>query len=138
MKVTNLDHLNLSVADFDETVDWYHRVFGFDLVEKKTMDDGTVWGVIRCGDAMLCVYEHPERTHMSSDEMADSGVHGVAHFGLRITDRAAWEETIKRENIEVEYGGAVRWPHSHAWYITDPTGYEIEVVLWDDNQIRFD
>ena len=33
MKVKHLDHLNLSVASFEKTSDWYQRVFGFAVVE---------------------------------------------------------------------------------------------------------
>ncbi|MHC4934280.1 MAG: VOC family protein [Planctomycetota bacterium] len=137
MKVKQLDHLNLSVQSFPETADWYGRVFGFEVVEDK-VDRGMRWGVIRSGDAMLCIYEHPELGFEGSDEIRDRGLHGINHFGLRITDRESWEETVKREGIEVNYGGPVRWPHSTAWYVSDPTGYEIEVALWDDDEARFD
>ena len=71
------------------------------------------------------------------DAQRARGVHGLNHFGLRITDRAGWEKTMEREGIEPEYGGPVRWPHSTAWYIQDPTGYEIEVALWDEGVPRF-
>ncbi|MCZ7585733.1 MAG: hypothetical protein M5R36_21735 [Deltaproteobacteria bacterium] len=56
---------------------------------------------------------------------------------MRVTDRAALEQALEREGVEVLYGGPVRWPHSWAWYINDPTGHEIEVVLWDDDTVQF-
>ncbi|MHC4223605.1 MAG: VOC family protein [Planctomycetota bacterium] len=137
MKVKQLDHLNLSVQSFSETADWYGRVFGFEVVEDE-VDQGMRWGVIRSGDAMLCIYEHPELEFADPDAIRDKGLHGIKHFGLRITDRESWEETVKREGIELNYGGPVRWPHSTAWYVTDPTGYLIEAALWDDDEARFD
>ncbi|MFI5403950.1 MAG: VOC family protein, partial [Planctomycetota bacterium] len=57
MTVTRLDHLNLTVRDFDETASWYGRVFGFEVVEKETDAQGRPWGVLRAGDALLCIYE---------------------------------------------------------------------------------
>ena len=33
--------------------------------------------------------------------------------------------------------GVIQWPNSLAWYIKGPTGWEIEVVYWDDDTIRF-
>ena len=45
MSVTQLDHLNLSVSNFKETVEWYQKVFGFILVEKGIQDDKP-WGII--------------------------------------------------------------------------------------------
>jgi hypothetical protein len=68
----------------------------------------------------------------------ESGLHGINHFGLRITDEKAWQRTLAAENIEVLYDGPVRWPHSTSWYILDPTGWEIEVALWDKDTVAFD
>jgi len=136
--VKHLDHLNLSVRNVDETAAWYSRVFGFSVVERG-MDNGQPWCVLRCAEAMLCIYQHPELDKApDSDALEAAGFHRVSHFGLRITDRDQWEETVRREGLEVRYGGAVDWPHSTAWYIKDPTGYEIEVALWDNDTVRFD
>jgi len=134
MSVTHLDHLNLTVRDFEETAAWYGRVFGFEVVERETDAQGRPWGVLRAGDALLCIYEHPE---LRFEDSGARHAHGVNHFGLRITDRAQWEKAMEREGIEPGYGGPVSWPHSMAWYIQDPTGYEIEVALWDEGGPRF-
>ncbi len=135
--VSQLDHLNLSVADFAETVDWYGRVFGFELAERG-MQDGLPWGVIRAGEALLCIYQHPGLELPDRFEMRRRGLHGLNHFGLRISDEAQWLATIEREGLEILYDGPIRWPHSTAWYLKDPTGWEIEVALWDDDTIAFD
>jgi catechol 2,3-dioxygenase-like lactoylglutathione lyase family enzyme len=134
--VKHLDHLNMTVASFGDTVDWYGRVFGFEVVEEG-LQNGRPWGVLRAGEALLCVYEAPQRTtppHWTEPE----GIHRVHHFGLRITDREAWEATVTREALPVRYGGAYEWPHSTSWYVTDPSGHEIEVALWRDDAVRFD
>ena len=133
MAVKHLDHVNMSVKDLAESVDWYGRVFGFRKVEGGRYD-GRPWAILRAGEALLCLYEHPER---GSPDPEEHGHHGAAHFGLRIDDQDAWEAAVRREKVEVGYGGAFRWPHSTAWYVTDPTGYEIEVALWDDDRVRF-
>jgi len=137
MRVKHLDHLNLSVADFEATVAWYGRVFDFELVE-ESVQDGVRWGVIKGGEAMLCIYERPGLTKLDRFQLADKGLHYLAHFGLRITDEAEWLETVKSEGLEILYDGPVRWPHATAWYLLDPTGWEIEVALWDDDTVAFD
>lgn len=137
MTVRHLDHLNLSVDDFARSVDWYRRVFGFALVEEAVDERGVRWGVIRAGEALLCLYEHPGLQLEESETARGRGRHALSHVGLRIDDRAAWEDTIEREALECLYGGEVHWPHSTAWYVRDPTGWEIEVVLWHDDRIRF-
>lgn len=134
MHVTMLDHLNMTVGSVPRTVDWYARVFGFELVEEGIWR-GKPWGIIRSGDAVLCIYEDPER---GSPDLSEHQSHGVAHFGLRIDDRASWEATVVRESVEVLYDGAVSWSHSTSWYIEDPNGYEIEVALWHHGAPRFE
>ncbi len=137
MHLKNIDHINLTVADFDKTVAWYARVFGFELVEEAMQDD-IRWGVIRNGDVMLCIYEHTECRHEDRFAMRKKHLHGINHFGLRITDQEDWEATIERENLTILYNGPISWPNNTSWYVADPTGWEIEVALWKDDTIRFD
>ena len=131
--IAGLAHVNLTVADFEGTVAWYRRVFGFELVERGTGETGP-WGVIRAGEAMLCIYEHPECRFEEAEARRGRGQHTVNHVGLRIRDEAAWLATIEREGLVVE---PMAWPHSKAWYLSDPTGYQIEVVLWNGDTIAF-
>lgn len=137
MSVTQLDHLNLSVRDFDETAEWYRRVFGFEVVEENSDAKGVRWGVLKAGEAMLCIYQHPDAEMVQGSDVIAKGMHAVKHFGLRIHDRKQWEATLEREKLELHYDSPVAWPHSTAWYVADPTGWEIEVVLWDGDEIAF-
>lgn len=131
-----LDHLNLSVTCFAESVQWYERVFGFELVEQG-VDEGKPWGILRSGDSMLCIYENPQLEPLDEDEDLNT-YHRVNHFGLRICDGDAWKQVLERYGIRVSYGGnSIRYPHSTSWYVSDPTGHRIEVVLWDGDQVRF-
>ena len=69
--------------------------------------------------------------------MKKKGLHYLAHFGLRITNKESWENIITTEGLPLLYDGVIQWPHSLAWYITDPTGWEIEVVYWENDTISF-
>jgi len=137
MRVRQLDHLNLSVRDLDESVEWYARVFGFELAERGLSAAGVPFAVLRSDEALLCVYHRPGRESLDGAELERRGLHGFNHFALRIEDREAWEEIVEREGLELLYGGLVEWPHSLAWYVTDPTGYEIEVALWNEGAPAF-
>lgn len=131
MKVAALDHLNLSVRDLEATASWYGRVFGFARVEEGVWQ-GVRWAILRSGGALLCAYEH--RAFELPEDLPARGLHGVRHWGFRIEDEAAWRETLAREGIDFE---EIRYPRSTSWYVTDPTGYTIEVALWDGNRISF-
>ncbi|GJM44580.1 MAG: hypothetical protein DHS20C21_14220 [Gemmatimonadota bacterium] len=136
MSVKHLDHLNLTVRNFDESVEWYGRIFGFEKVEED-FQDGVHWGVIRSGDALLCIYEYPTPEHLDRFAARDRGLHSLNHFALRITDADEWLATARREKLKINYGGEVEWPNSRAWYVNDPTGWEIEVVHWKNDEVKF-
>ena len=57
--VKHLDHLNMTVTDLAESLDWYRRVLDFEKVEDG-LYQGHPWASIRSGDAMLCLYERPD------------------------------------------------------------------------------
>ena len=136
-QISQLDHLNLTVADFEKSREWYGKVFGFETVENGRID-GRPWGVLQAGSAHLCIYESKERSFFNRFNLADRRQHGMNHFALRVVDRKQWESLVDELELDVLYGGPVNWPHSTSWYIKDPTGYEIEVVAWDKDKPRFD
>jgi catechol 2,3-dioxygenase-like lactoylglutathione lyase family enzyme len=137
MERIELDHLNLTVAGLEETIGWYGRVFGFEVVERD-VQDGVPWAVLRVADVMLCIYEHPDREQLDSAGLESRSIHGLNHFSLRIGDVKEWQAIVDRESLSILYGGIVEWPHSRSWYIKDPTGHEIEVAHWHDAKPDFE
>ena len=101
MKIKHLDHINMTVRDFDQTVDWYGRVFDFVLVE-EAVTEGIRWGVIRSGEALLCIYEDPSRKHLDRFELR---VHGAAP-GIRVGGLVAHgvSDRIRRGAVKPEAG----------------------------------
>jgi lactoylglutathione lyase len=133
-QIKQFDHLNMTVADLDKSLDWYQRVFGFEGVESGKSEYGR-WAIIKSGEAMLCLYERENRSYESA--YGDVPHHGINHFAIRITDSDEWREVVERENVEIQFGEEIRYPNSTSWYVVDPTGYQIEVVHWDEDKIRF-
>jgi len=135
MSVKQLDHLNLTVASLEDSIRFYGAVFGFRVVEEGIREEGP-WAIIRSGDAMLCLYEGnrlpPARYRQYGDER-----HVVYHFGFRVTDREAWLGAVEAHQLDLLHGGEQVYPHSSSWYVLDPTGYTLEVVLWHKDEVRF-
>lgn len=125
--ISQLDHLNLSISNFDETVAWYRRILGFTPVESG-VQSGQRWCILRAGEAMLCLYDAP-------DTVGRSG--GFNHLALRIRDRAALERSLREHQVPINHGGLWRHPHSDAYYLVDPAGNHLELVLWDQDQVSF-
>lgn len=136
MSIKQLDHLNMTVSDLDETIRWYGDVFGMEVVESGERAEGP-WAILKGGDAMLCVYEDPNRRSPSRFGRDAKEDHVIYHFGFRIEDRAAWLAKVEEHGLVLEFGGETDYPFSTSWYVSDPTGYGIEVVLWDADEVRF-
>ncbi len=131
MKI-QLDHINMTVTNLEQTQQWYSSLFAFECVESgvRRQENRTVrWAIIKKDETMLCLYEYPDKGLPGQRPFSH---HQVSHFGIRFEnlDVALWERLLKEYKIEVEYGGAVDYPHSKSWYITDPSGHEIEVSYW--------
>jgi catechol 2,3-dioxygenase-like lactoylglutathione lyase family enzyme len=138
MDVSGFDHLNLTVRDLAETAAWYGRIFRFAAVEEGVRE-GIRWMILRSsgghGGAMLCLYERPGYEGADPELLGRRRLHGIRHFGLRIEDERGWRELLRREGLPYE---ETTWPHSTSWYVTDPTGYEIEVAHWKEGRVRFE
>jgi catechol 2,3-dioxygenase-like lactoylglutathione lyase family enzyme len=134
--VVHIDHLNLTVRSIDESIAFYARLFGFVAVERGEPDPYP-WTVLRSGNALLCIYEHPN-LETGPKYPEPPLTQDVRHFAFRIKDGDAFARLAAHHGVPLAYGGPVRWPHSTSYYIADPTGHQIEVVAWDDDAITFD
>lgn len=134
--VRQLDHLNLTVTDLDTTEAFYARLFGFERVENG-LRNGHRWSILKSGEALLCLYERPDRRVLDDTEGGKLGLHTLNHIGLRIDDREAWERTVAEEGVVFSYPSPVEWAHSVAWYLLDPSGHEVEVAWWREGRATF-
>ena len=137
MKIHSMDHLNLTVSNLEESINWYQKIFGFEVVEGGQQESGP-WAIIRSGDAMLCMYEDSNRVHPIRVLQDERLRHMIYHWGFRVVDKQEWLKTVEKHQLQLEYGGENKHNHSSSWYVSDPTGYRIEVAVWNDNIIRFD
>ena len=131
--VTHLDHVNFTVNNFQESVDWYKEIFNFDLVEEGIGLTGQRWGILKSGDTMLAITEYPEWEQPEAEDH-----HKIYHFGFRLRDKEEWQEKLNEHKLETYFASPIDYPHSTSWYVRDPTGNSIEVSIWDNNTVRFD
>lgn len=136
MNVKRLDHLNFTVRNLKESVNWYKDVFGFEVVETGEQEAGP-WAIVRSHNALLCMYEHKDFAKVDKVKRVAKKQHGYGHFAFAIENEEDFEAKIKEYNIPVSFGGPLDYAHSRSWYIQDPTGYEIEVAKWNDNKVQF-
>ena len=75
--------------------------------------------------------------HGLKDGEDNANRHAIYHFGFRITDKEAWLKIVDENDLELEFGGEVDCPHSKSRYVSAPSGYSIEVVHWNQDQVAF-
>ena len=130
-----LDHVNLTVPDLNESIEWYKKIFGFELVESGISPRGLKWGIIAHNDSMLCMTEYGHKRPAHKNE--DDSTHRIFHFGIRVSDLDEWQQTVKENQLKLYYGGVIEYPSSKSWYIHDPSGHEIEVSYTAQERIQF-
>lgn len=129
-----IDHVNITVANLDESVAWYSKIFGFKKVEGGRTAFGKKWAIVALNDSMIAM---SERKNLKAADQDDESAHKIYHFGLRIDDAEAWRAKINECGLRVYYGGEVEYPHSRSWYVHDPSGHEIEVSWTGAESMRF-
>jgi len=114
-----MDHVNMSVKDLEESVNFYQNLFGFEIRKEDNSPNklDTASKIIGTDSIKLCLYENPE--------MSPEG--GIAHFGFHIANFDQIMEKCKELNVEVLYDGPVEFEKSRSVYIKDPNGYDIEL-----------
>ncbi|HIF45494.1 MAG TPA: hypothetical protein EYQ73_01690, partial [Candidatus Poseidoniales archaeon] len=115
-EVSMLDHVNFTVKDLDASFEFYHKVFGFEPMERDDSNSPR-WGIMKSNDAIICMTERPNCEFIDRHEAVKRGLQYMAHVGMRIHDRESWEATIIDQDIKVNYGGEIKMPHGSSWYI---------------------
>lgn len=130
-----IDHVNMSVADLDESVQWYGKVFGFEAVESGRNQAGIRWAIVANNDSMICMWEHKKK--QMAERNYEQSYHLINHFGLRVSNADEWRTVVRENDLKLYYGGEIEYPHSRSWYIHDPSGHEIEVSCTNGKAMEF-
>lgn len=116
LRTKGIDHLNLEVANLDETIGFYKNLFGFEIRKEQPEQNSKIIGN---DDVKLCLYE------TDGFKYEKKGFH---HFGLYVENFEEAVDKCKELGIKINYGGPVKWESSTSIYIVDPNGYEIELT----------
>jgi lactoylglutathione lyase len=121
-----VDHINMFVKNLEESINFYHRVFGTDAeLKQRGWNKGMSWCILGIPSKFyFCLYE------LKRKEFDPSELH-INHIGFHVRD---FDDTIKRIKalgIEIQYKGKpITWRNKYgktrSLYIKDPNGYYIE------------
>ena len=110
-RLVGINHVALEVGDVDEALDWYARVFAFELRGRA----GRRMAFVDMGDQFLAL--SAPRTQPHDDDR---------HFGLVVDDKQAVRRALEEAGAEIVPTRGLRF--------VDPWGNNVEVVQYDEIQ----
>ena len=110
-RLVGINHVALEVGDVDEALDWYGRLFDFELRGRA----GRRMAFVDMGDQFLAL--SAPRTQPRDDDR---------HFGLVVDDKEAVRRALERAGAEIVPTRGLRF--------VDPWGNNVEVVQYDEIQ----
>ena len=126
-------HIGISVANLDESIDWYKEMLGFEEVMRmdqgETIEDMKI-GHIRRGNCYIELFQVAGAKPLPEyrrDPNADLAVHGLAHFGLQVDSVKAALEELKAKGVEIAMG-PIDTPGVVFVFIRDNTGNAFELI----------
>jgi len=114
LKVSSIDHINMSVKNLAQSVEFYKNLFGFEIKKEQPEEKSKIIGN---DNVKLCLYE--------DSEMKPEGA--IAHFGFHVENFDEIMKICTSLDIKIYYDGPVQFEKSRSIYINDPNGYDIEL-----------
>ena len=129
-------HTGISVANLDESIAWYHRMLGFELVRRMTQDANPkmTYALLRRGDCFLELFQVDGGKPLPEyrrDPTADLYVHGIKHFAYQVQDARAAAEDLKAKGAEIALG-PVENQNVVFVFIRDNSGNAFELIQFKD------
>lgn len=127
-----IDHVGISVANLEESVDWYVEKLGFELTRPldRNPDSPSNIARIRKGDFSIELFEIEGAAPLPEyrrDPRADLRVHGLAHFAFRVDDALAFQAELEAKGVEVVLR-ASEDGRSNFFFVSDNSGNTFEFI----------
>jgi lactoylglutathione lyase len=109
-KLVGLNHVALEVGDVDEALDFYGRIFEFELRGR-----GGRMAFIDMGDQFIA---------LAAGRLQEPDAH--RHFGLVVDDKEAARSALQQAGVDVQPSGSVDF--------RDPWGNHVQIVEYSEIQ----
>lgn len=129
IKINGINHVAISVADFEESIAWYERVFGF-TVEDRSEIPGTGIKVshMRGPGFLLEIFCAPDSNPLPESRRIpneDLLTQGNKHFSFGVTDAHKAKEDMEAMGVDIAFVAEV--DGTYGVFIRDNTGNLIEI-----------
>jgi len=127
-----INHVGISVANLEESVDWYVEKLGFELVRplNRDPDSAMTIALLRRGSFNIELFEIEGAAPLPEyrrDPSADLRVHGLAHFAFRVDDARAVLAELESKGVEIVFGPNES-ERSIFFFVSDNSGNSFEFI----------
>jgi catechol 2,3-dioxygenase-like lactoylglutathione lyase family enzyme len=121
IQIKSIDHIQMTVGDLEENIEFYSKVFGFEIKETG-LRAGIRWAIIGNESRIfLCMHEDVEGKGKENEGLK------ISHFGLIVEDFENVLNRLKEFNVPLFYDHFVEYHSSRSVYFLDPNGYKLEI-----------
>jgi methylmalonyl-CoA/ethylmalonyl-CoA epimerase len=127
----NIDHVGISVANLEESVDWYVEKLGFELARpiNRNPDSAMTIALLRRGDFNIELFEIKGAAPLPEyrrDPSADLRVHGLAHFAFRVDDVRAVQAELEAKGVKIVM--PLTENRTNFFFVNDNSGNSFEFI----------
>jgi methylmalonyl-CoA/ethylmalonyl-CoA epimerase len=127
-------HVGVSVPNVEESIEWYRKMLGFDVVQRMSQggDNGMVVAHIKRGNCYIELFQVAGAKPLPEyrrDPSADLRVHGLAHIAFQVSDVFAAVKELKAKGAEIAME-PVDTPGVAFAFIRDNSGNCFELIQY--------
>ena len=126
----HLEHVNLTVADLERSIDFYSRLFGFSVRWRGESNNGKPAAHVGSDAFYLALFQARDTT-IEAPKSYDSV--GLNHVGFVVDDMDAMKERLVE--LDTAWKGEQIYDPGHHIYFFDPSGIEIELVQYAADEL---
>ena len=123
MKVTKLLHTRMRVSDMDETVAFYTKVLGLEVMERKVSPRGSHLAFLKIPNSEesieLCAFPASGPVTVQED---------LVHLAFQVENLDDTIATLNTKGIPITDGPTRTSSGSRFIFINAPDGYEVELI----------
>ena len=119
-----IEHVNLTVSNLARSLEFYRRLFGWDVRWQGTTTGGTPAAHLGDERCYIALFEAPKAGRWAIDYEAV----GFNHFGVVVDDIEIMKQRL--DELGAEHGDEQDYEPGRRIYFTDPDGIEVELVQY--------
>ena len=125
-------HVGISVPNVEESIAWYKKMFGFEVVTRMNQGSGMTVGHIKRGNCYIELFQVAGAKPLPEyrrDPSADLRVNGLVHFAFQVPDVMAAVKELKAKGAEIAMA-PVDTPGVAFAFVRDNAGNAFELIQY--------